>query len=172
MKPILLEMQAFGPYATHTVIDFTPFHGDLFLLTGDTGAGKTRSVMELYGYTNVYRVTDYDHPFDSYKGEDVIIFEEFRGSLKVADMLNYLDGYPVELPCRYANKVACYTKVYITTNIPLEEQYRNVQSESPGTWKAFLRRVPTVVHMTNDFMLLADDPAFDPEDIFDKTEVH
>ena len=41
MKPILLEMCAFGPFATKTVIDFEPFLGDLFLLTGETGAGKT-----------------------------------------------------------------------------------------------------------------------------------
>lgn len=41
MKPILLEMCAFGPFATKTVIDFEPFSGDLFLLTGETGAGKT-----------------------------------------------------------------------------------------------------------------------------------
>lgn len=41
MRPILLEISAFGPYAEHTVIDFTPFSGKLFLLTGETGAGKT-----------------------------------------------------------------------------------------------------------------------------------
>ena len=139
---------------------------------GDTGVGKTRSVMEQYGYTNVYRVTDYAHPFDSYKGQDVIIFEEFRSSLTVADMLNYLDGYPVELPCRYANKVACYTKVFVITNIPLEQQYPNVQLDSPGTWEAFLRRIPTTVHMTKDFQLLNDDPTFDPKAIFSSTEVH
>ena len=92
---------------------------DVTYLWGDTGAGKTRSVMEKYGYSKVYRVTDYSHPFDSYKGQDVIVFEEFRSSIKVQDMLLYLDGYPLELPCRYANKVACYTKVYLITNIPL-----------------------------------------------------
>ncbi len=32
------------------------------------------------------------------KGQDVIVFEEFRSSLKIQDMLNYLDGYPCELP--------------------------------------------------------------------------
>lgn len=138
---------------------------------GESGAGKTRSVMELYGYSNVYRVTDYAHPFDSYKGQDVIIFEEFRSGLTVADMLNYLDGYPVELPCRYANKVACYTKVYIITNIPLEQQYPNVQTDSPGTWNAFLRRIHHIMHMTKEYILLEDDPNFNPDEIFEQMEV-
>ena len=59
---------------------------------GRTGSGKTRGVMDAYGYENCYRVTDYKHPFDTYDGQDVLIFEEFRGSLKHGDMLNYLDG--------------------------------------------------------------------------------
>ena len=41
MKPIMLEMSAFGPYADVVTVDFTPFVGKLFLLTGETGAGKT-----------------------------------------------------------------------------------------------------------------------------------
>lgn len=147
-------------------------HLQVTYIWGDSGAGKTRSVMETYGYSNVYRVTDYTHPFDSYKGQDVIVFEEFRSSLTVADMLNYLDGYPVELPCRYANKVACYTKVFIITNIPLEQQYPNVQLDSPGTWEAFLRRIPNTMHMTKEYELLQDDSTFDPEAIFSNTEVH
>lgn len=35
-------------------------------------------------------------------------------------MLSYLDIYPVELPCRYQDKIAQYDIVYIITNIPLE----------------------------------------------------
>jgi hypothetical protein len=108
---------------------------------GETGAGKTRSVMEKYGYENVYRVTNYAHPFDTYKGQDVIIFEEFRSSLPISDMLIYLDGYPTILPCRYADKQACYTKVYIITNIPLDKQYPLIQMDSPETWRAFKRRI-------------------------------
>lgn len=135
-------------------------------LWGDSGAGKTRGVMEKYGYSNVYRVTDYAHPFDSYKGQDVLVFEEFRSSLPIGDMLNYLDGYPVELPCRYANKVACYTKVYMISNIPLEQQYPNIQLDQPETWAAFCRRIHHAEYMTNNFALLLDDPEFDPESIF------
>lgn len=111
---------------------------------GQTGTGKTRGVMEQYGYENIYRVTDYEHPFDGYKGQDIIVFEEFRSSLKLQDMLNYLDGYPLELPCRYANKIACYTKVYIISNIALTEQYPDLQRQYLETWKAFLRRINNV----------------------------
>lgn len=113
-------------------------------LYGDTGAGKTRSVMEQYGYKNVYRVTNYKHPFDQYKGQDVIMFEEFQSSIPVNQMLIYLDGYPVMLPCRYADKVACYTKVYIVSNIDLREQYEEMQRYNCETWKAFLRRIHNV----------------------------
>lgn len=114
---------------------------DVSYISGETGSGKTRSVMETYGYQNVYRVTDYDHPFDGYKGQDVLVFEEFRSSLKIQDMLNYLDGYPCELPCRYNNKFACYTKVFLITNVPFSQQYVNIQTESKETWRAFGRRI-------------------------------
>ena len=55
-------------------------------------------------------------------------------------MLKYLDGYPLMLPCRYGDRVACYTKVYLLSNIPMEKQYPNIQLEEPETWRAFLRR--------------------------------
>ena len=42
MRPIELHMTAFGPYAGTEVVDFTQFgQSCLFLVTGDTGAGKT-----------------------------------------------------------------------------------------------------------------------------------
>lgn len=42
MKPIQLKVQAFGPYLHETIIDFSRFQADgLFLITGQTGAGKT-----------------------------------------------------------------------------------------------------------------------------------
>ena len=41
MKPVRLIMSAFGSYARKTEIDFTDVRHGLFLITGDTGAGKT-----------------------------------------------------------------------------------------------------------------------------------
>lgn len=119
---------------------------------GPTQTGKTRSVLDCHGYGNVFRVTDYNNnrPFDRYAQEPVMCFDEFRSSLPVGDMLNYLDGYPLSLPARYANRQACYVTVYIISNIDLSAQYPNVQQIEPATWKAFLRRIHHVIEYRTD----------------------
>lgn len=116
---------------------------------GDTGTGKTRGIFEKYGYDMVYRVVDYKHPFDSYRGQQIIMFDEFRSSIRPDLFLQLIDRYPVELPCRYNNKHACWDIVYIVTNVPLSQQYKAFQSEDPAGWLAFLRRINCVMHYTN-----------------------
>ncbi len=41
MKPIKLTITSFGPFADTQTVDFTSFEDGIFLITGDTGAGKT-----------------------------------------------------------------------------------------------------------------------------------
>lgn len=113
---------------------------------GATGTGKSRGILDEFGDSNVYRVTDYDHPFDHYSCESVLVFEEFRSSLTMSDMLNYLDIYPITLKARYANKYACFNRVFIVTNWDLEKQYAERQVTDKESWQALLRRIHKIKH--------------------------
>lgn len=119
-------------------------------ISGATGTGKTRGVLDEHGDSNVYRISDYQHPFDGYACQEVLAFDEYRSSLRLSDMLQYCDIYPIELPARYANKYACYNTVYIISNWSLEHQYKEVQQDSPESWQAFLRRIHEVMIYEED----------------------
>lgn len=50
MRPIKLTLQAFGPFASQEVVDFTELgHAPLFLINGPTGAGKS-SILDAICY--------------------------------------------------------------------------------------------------------------------------
>ena len=117
---------------------------------GLTGVGKTRYVMEKYGYENVYAVTDYKHPFDGYNGEICILFDEYDSGFRIQDMNIYLDGYPVSLPARYSNKQAAYEIAYIVSNVNILKQYCYEQISKPDVWAAFIRRIHKVIQFMPD----------------------
>jgi len=119
-------------------------------IAGPTGCGKSRGV--LYNEdgsvnTDVYRCTNAKNPFDKYDGEGTIVFEEFRSQFTCRDMLNWVDGHPLLLPARYADRMAKFTKVVILSNWRFVEQYHTVAETSPETYKAWQRRVETVTEL-------------------------
>lgn len=115
---------------------------------------KTRSIYQKHDAKEICRITNYRAGkginFDGYCGQDVLVFEEFNSQIPIEEMLNYLDIYPLNLPARYNDRTACYTKVYITSNITLSEQYKDVQIYHPETWNAFLRRIHKVLEYHRD----------------------
>ena len=123
-------------------------------LYGASGTGKTWGIFETHDRKSICRITDYGGRngvrFDAYHCQDVLVLEEFHSQIPISAMLNYLDIYPLTLPARYTDRIACYTKVYITSNIPLEEQYRDIQRYQMETWRAFLRRVQNVIEYLPD----------------------
>ena len=72
------------------------------------------------------------------------MLEEFNSQIPIETLLNILDQYPLILPARYNDRVACFTHVYITSNLSLGEQYRAEQESRPETWNALLRRIDKV----------------------------
>ena len=123
-------------------------------LYGASGVGKTWGIFERHNPKSICRITDYGGRngvrFDAYRCQDVLVFEEFHSQIPISTMLNYLDVYPIMLPARYNDRVACYTTVYLTSNIPLEAQYQDIQRYQLETWYAFLRRIHNVIEYLPD----------------------
>ncbi len=125
---------------------------------GESGIGKTFSIFKKYGAENIARITNYNSSngimnFDNYdKSQDVLVFEEFHSQISIENMLNYLDVYPIKLPARYNNKVACYTKVYITSNVPFESQYAEYKMDLKkyAVYQAWCRRIHNIYEMVKD----------------------
>jgi len=127
---------------------------EVVYIFGTSGAGKTRHIFMQHDPREIYRVTNYRNgkgiSFDGYHGQGVLVFEEFHSQVPIEEMLNYLDIYPLFLPARYNDKVACFTKVYLTSNLPLDAQYKAVQWNHRETWQAFLRRIHKTIEYTPD----------------------
>lgn len=118
---------------------------------GKPGTGKSYIQIQLaekYGDDEVYVVTDYEHPFDKYNGERFVVFDEFRGQIKFSVLMNLLDNYRVQLPCRYSNSFALWEEVHICCVLPPEVVYENMVKENKhlDVFEQLLRRLDFVVY--------------------------
>jgi DNA repair exonuclease SbcCD ATPase subunit len=161
MRPITLEMTAFGSYAEKTVVPFDRLSHGLYLITGDTGAGKTTLfdalVFALYGTGSgtdrkpemmhcdyVPKSEDtlvtltFSHGGKTYKAERRIHFSKVRGT---ADQ--YGDGKisatfyePEKDPLEGASRVTERCQELLGMDV---EQFRKIVMLAQGEFKKFLK---------------------------------
>ena len=92
---------------------------DVTYIYGPPRTGKTYSVINKYGMRNVH------------------LLRIYRNGM--------FDTYAMTLPARFYDRQASFTKVYIIANIPLSEQYKEVQETRPEIYKAFVKRINTII---------------------------
>lgn len=105
-----------------------PMHTTVYY--GDGGLGKTRSAREdsvaagkrvyMVPYPNGHQIW-----FDGYDGEEVIIFDDFKGWIRPQELFRFLDMYPLQLAIKGGYTWAAYTQVFITSNHPISDWYSN-----------------------------------------------
>ena len=117
-------------------------------LSGSAGVGKTRYIYDTYDISDIYRVSDYNNPFDNYKGQKILVLDEYDNQLPIQLLLNVIDIYPMLLPARYHDKWACYEKVYIISNHEYNKVFGMYNDELN---KAVKRRIDLITpYMTFD----------------------
>lgn len=95
----------------------------VIFISGDAGVGKTRYIYERHNISDIYRVCNYENPFDNYKSQKILVLDEYNNQLSVQLLLNILDIYPLLLPARYNDKWACYEQVYLISNYDFDELF-------------------------------------------------
>lgn len=122
---------------------------------GTNSTDRTKWIYSEHSPAEICRITSYKRSgngvyFDSYTGQNVLVFEEFNSQVDIEEMIAYLDIFPIQLPARYSDKVACYTKVYISSSLPLLAQYQNIQMKRPELWQAFQKKIDRLLEMSSD----------------------
>jgi len=119
---------------------------------GGEGTGKTTYPYRVLGYQyqDVFKVSNYKHSgkYDNYKCQDVIMFDEFHGQIELTEMNDMLNGQPYDFPCRFNDKVACFTKAIFTSNYTMDTAYKGeIDKGKLPSFKGFKRRVKEIIYM-------------------------
>lgn len=100
-------------------------------LWGPTGCGKTHEAM-----TNYSKETHYVHNWndkgwwDHYNGQEIVIFDDFRGQVTYSELLTLVDRYPKTVPRRGRPPVPFLAKtLYVTSALAPERVFHNLALE-------------------------------------------
>lgn len=122
---------------------------------GESGSGKSYNYVKMcndptVGEDNIYLLTDYEiGGFDGYCAEPILFMDEFKGQMRFQLLLNYLEGYKIQVHARYGNVKALWNEVHITSVYPPEEVYKNMVDNSVRALDSVAqlkRRINTIVY--------------------------
>ena len=150
MKPIRLTLRAFGSYGAEQTVDFTRPDQNLFLVTGDTGAGKTTLfdaiVFALYGEaSSTSNRKDGQELQSHYAGYDVSPFVELTFS--EAGEVYTVRRAPMHLRSKKRGAGVTLQSETVTLTLPDGSDYPQKEAD---------RKIEAIVGLTKDqFMQVA-----------------
>lgn len=104
---------------------------------GPSGLGKSRRAWYEAGIT-AYPKSPTSIYWDGYNNHTNVVIDEFRGGIEISSVLRWLDRHPVCVECKFGACILAATDVWITSNIPPEQWYPNLDDL---TRTALLRRL-------------------------------
>lgn len=113
---------------------------------GATGTGKSQYAFENYSPDTHYLLIDDNGWWDGYKGQDIVIINDFRGWIPYDMLLNLLDRYPMTVkrrgrcPAPFMSK-----KIIITSSLHPSEVYCNRHVND--SLEQLLRRLKIIPHI-------------------------
>lgn len=109
---------------------------------GPTGVGKSHEVFKDFDPKTHY-VWNIKEKLQTYKGQEIIIINDFRGEIDYAYMLNLIDKWPMYIPYKGEEPFPLLAKeVRITSSLPPEKVYKNRNEEDK--LDQLLRRVKVI----------------------------
>lgn len=108
---------------------------------GKTGTGKSHSVFTAIAGQSFYLKSPTTKWWDGYSGEQVVVIDEFRGTIDVCHLLKWLDKWPCTVEVKGGQVPLKTTTWYIMSNLGPQEVYKDIDHE---TWLAWRRRLTNV----------------------------
>jgi len=115
---------------------------------GVAGSGKSYTVQQLAG-PNAYFKPPGHKWFDAYEGQEIVVFDEFRGNwFDLSTFLRIMDAYPLRVEMKGSTIEFVARTLYITSNVAPESWYPNIDAIQLA---ALLRRLDEVHHFINAY---------------------
>jgi hypothetical protein len=114
---------------------------------GETGVGKSHTIFQDYDpETHYIHKIKNKGGWGGYRGQPIVIIDNFRGEIPYSQLLGLLDKWPMVVSCRGRTPMQFLAKeIRITSSMPPEKVYCQ-QNEKDGSINQLLRRCE-VVHL-------------------------
>lgn len=113
-------------------------------LWGPTGSGKSHRAFENYNENTHYVVPNDGGWWDGYKQQEIVIINEFRGSIAYGELLQLIDKWPYSVRRRNREPMPFTSKhIIITSSMRPEDVYHNLSEHDK--LDQLLRRIVVIL---------------------------
>jgi len=115
-----------------------PIERTIYVFWGKTGTGKSKRAWEEATY-QAYPKSPTSKFWDGYRGHENVVIDEFRGQIEISHVLRWFDRYPVLVEVKGSSTVLNAKTIWITSNIPPQDWYPNIDEETKNALLRGLR---------------------------------